>query len=253
VSASLELRSALEELRRTRAVLRSQPRRRAPRNFTLTPQMAARRAPGAAWPARLFPAMRLSSALASALLAVVLLADLLGVSPAAAPRQVAEAPAAGTTAQEMPVMEAAPDMLQQAPKAAAEEGAAPEAETMRSMLQATGEPSSVAAGAYPPAAADTLAEGYSAYPDLAGQPPVATPEGEADTLALQAPADLTSTTQIYPYPYPAQSPAPAFVYPYPLEEIPNAADSWLWVEIGLAVVAILTAVIAFILRRTGNL
>ena len=35
-----ELRSALEDLRRTRSVLRSQPKVRAPRNFTLTPEMA---------------------------------------------------------------------------------------------------------------------------------------------------------------------------------------------------------------------
>ena len=36
-----ELNQGLEELRRTRAVLRAAPRRRAPRNFTLTPAMVS--------------------------------------------------------------------------------------------------------------------------------------------------------------------------------------------------------------------
>jgi hypothetical protein len=73
-----ELRSALEELRRIRTVLRSQTMLRAPRNFTLTPQMAGIRTTGG----RLRPAMgafsllRLSSVLATIFFLVVLVGDL---------------------------------------------------------------------------------------------------------------------------------------------------------------------------------
>ncbi len=67
-----QLRSLLVELRRTRAILRSQPRLRAPRNFTLTPQMVgkpARMAP------RGYPALRLASVLAGLLFVLVLVGD----------------------------------------------------------------------------------------------------------------------------------------------------------------------------------
>ncbi|TLN15339.1 hypothetical protein FDZ74_08495, partial [bacterium] len=74
-------RQALLSLRQTRTVIRSMPRRRVPRNFTLTPDMVpARRT------LRLFPLMRLSSAFA-AIAAVVLFAMQLlpGLRAASAP------------------------------------------------------------------------------------------------------------------------------------------------------------------------
>jgi len=86
-----QLRSLLVELRRTRAILRSQPRLRAPRNFTLTPQMAgkpARTTPGA------YPALRLASVLAGVLFVLVLVGDLItaphqSALPQPAPNQAA--------------------------------------------------------------------------------------------------------------------------------------------------------------------
>src|SRR4030067_3833259 len=70
-----DLRALLEDLQRTRGLLRSQPMLRAPRNFTLTPQMAgvktfkpARR--------RLVPAISLVSVMAAALFMLVLVGDL---------------------------------------------------------------------------------------------------------------------------------------------------------------------------------
>jgi len=39
-----ELRNSLEEMRQTRSILRSTPRLRAPRNFTLRPEMVQKRA-----------------------------------------------------------------------------------------------------------------------------------------------------------------------------------------------------------------
>jgi hypothetical protein len=63
-----ELQAGLEELRHTRLMLRSLPRRKAPRNFTLRPEMvpARRRLPV------LFPVFRLSSAMAGLLLVLAL-------------------------------------------------------------------------------------------------------------------------------------------------------------------------------------
>src|SRR5512139_3917367 len=61
---SADLRAALQDLRRTRAVLRSQTRLRAPRNFTLTPQAAGIRQT-ARPTSRLSPVFGMISALAS--------------------------------------------------------------------------------------------------------------------------------------------------------------------------------------------
>jgi anti-sigma factor RsiW len=77
-----DLRDALDDLRRMQSLLRSQPILRAPRNFTLTPEMAGspRKVPA-------YPVFRLVAAFASVLLVVLILGDLLGrsASPAAAP------------------------------------------------------------------------------------------------------------------------------------------------------------------------
>lgn len=79
IEARAELRAALEELRKTRMVLRSQPRVRAPRNFTLTPQMVGmqmERRPSMG----LFPVMRLTAVLASLLFLIIMLGDFLWLS-----------------------------------------------------------------------------------------------------------------------------------------------------------------------------
>lgn len=84
------LQAALDELRRTRAFLRSQPRLRAPRNFMLTPQMAGvdrgRRAQPPA-----YPVLRLASSLAMIFFVVLLVGDLylsaFGLAPALVSRE----------------------------------------------------------------------------------------------------------------------------------------------------------------------
>ena len=116
-----DLQEALEDLRRTRALLRSAPRRRAPRNFTLTPAMvgeqAGRRKGG--FFSNLFPTLSFASAVATLLLVATLLFDL---APGLTPATVAESPAAvedarlmqkdgenaGPAAGAAPQMEAAP-------------------------------------------------------------------------------------------------------------------------------------------------
>lgn len=71
-----ELRQALEDLRRTRALLRSQPRLRAPRNFTLTPAMAGVRS-GARRSSSVgpYPILRLASVLATIFFVLITVGD----------------------------------------------------------------------------------------------------------------------------------------------------------------------------------
>ena len=76
-----ELSAALESLQRTRLALWNLPRVRAPRNFTLKPEMVAARPRPV-----LFPVFGAASALATFALILVLFIDILGIgSPAAAP------------------------------------------------------------------------------------------------------------------------------------------------------------------------
>jgi anti-sigma factor RsiW len=98
LSANPDLSAALGELQRTRDALRSLPRMRAPRNFTLTPQMVGQRsalgrllAPRSRPAARLAPVFGFASALATFLLVLVLVGDWLGIlTPSTGP--VAQAP-----------------------------------------------------------------------------------------------------------------------------------------------------------------
>jgi len=93
LSADPVLSAALGEIQRTRDALRSLPRLRAPRNFTLTPQMVGQRSQWRPRPAgRMAPVLGFASALATFVLVLVIVGDLLGIlSPAANP--VAELPA----------------------------------------------------------------------------------------------------------------------------------------------------------------
>jgi hypothetical protein len=121
-----ELQATLLDLRHTLTLLRTTPRQRSPRNFTVTPEMVGQ---PRKVNARLYPAFRLASALASLLFVVVVVGDTFGIEESlystgvdqAAPQIVAvqekeiapqmeavEAPAVDTT--EEPVMAApAPD------------------------------------------------------------------------------------------------------------------------------------------------
>ena len=99
LSSDPTLKTALEELRAVRAVLRQLPKRRAPRNFTLTPQQAGLRQPAP----RAVPFLRLASALTGILFLFSLNTWLL-------PRFAfgAAAPAAEEAAAEPMLMQAAP-------------------------------------------------------------------------------------------------------------------------------------------------
>jgi hypothetical protein len=85
-----DLKEFYNELRRTRQVLRSLPVMRAPRNFTLTPEMAGLKPRRENKLALWFNRFRLSSALAAVLLVLVLAGDFLtGITPLPAVKQLA--------------------------------------------------------------------------------------------------------------------------------------------------------------------
>jgi len=93
LEAQPDLQRALDELQRTRAVLRAAPRRRAPRNFTLSPAMVPQRR---RW-LSLTPVFSFASALAVVLLVVSFAFTLLpGLNPTSQPLAAAPAPSQAT-------------------------------------------------------------------------------------------------------------------------------------------------------------
>jgi anti-sigma factor RsiW len=84
-----ELRQALEEMRRTRAVLRSQRPLRAPRNFTLTPAMAGVRRRSGRSMGSPFGVLRLASVLATIFFVLLTVGDLAVQRFGPPPREVA--------------------------------------------------------------------------------------------------------------------------------------------------------------------
>jgi hypothetical protein len=100
IKSDPEWRQAIEELAATRTLLRSAPRYRAPRNFTITPEQARQYARKPLFP--VLPAFRFSAALAAlSLIAVVMLQFISfgGVQPA---QTIALAPAAAPQAENQP-------------------------------------------------------------------------------------------------------------------------------------------------------
>jgi hypothetical protein len=238
-----ELRSALEELRRTRSVLRSQPKVRAPRNFTLTPEMAglkarpARRAPG-------YPFFRLASALAGFLFLLVLVGDLtglpsrLGFGGAAQPELVAMAPAGAPLESAQGNLKAYPEPTQQPSQASQLANATPQAPMM--MMQTTPTPGP-AATAEPPRAAMPV------HPTPEGTPPAVLGGGASSTNSLNE-ATPDETAALAP-----TSPASTdHAYPVASSQAQSVGVSTLRiVEVVLALLAVGSGLIAFFLRRAG--
>ena len=112
-----ELSAALEELRRTRQVLRNLPRLRSPRNFTLSRQLVKQKRPSL----RLSPVFGLASALASLLLLVIIVIDGLNITGGAVPVALQEA--------DVSAMETAPAELLEVPMAVKEDDIQVEGET----------------------------------------------------------------------------------------------------------------------------
>ena len=245
-----DLRVALEDLRRTRTIVRSHLPMRAPRNFTLTPEMAgipARKAPVGG----LFPTFRLVSALASFLFLVVLAGDLLLARGTVVPMTAAE-PAREMAAQVTEVVVEAPAAA--APELQAKQAPEPTAMAIAEALDAAN-PSLEA----PPPSLEELVRTETAQvppsgPGLGGGGGA---EEQQDQAALSAMAPEPTAT---PLPTPTLTPTPT---PEPTPAAPRgqageaepsspARTTWRWLEIALAIVGLTTGLIAFYLYRTGR-
>jgi hypothetical protein len=222
------MRRELESLRATRELLRGLPPVRAPRNFTLSPEMVRR-----PLLARLFPALGLATAVATVALAVVIAVDLLGSFGLAA------APAMLGVEEVEATVEVARMMQQEA-----EEGAGPEA------MPLAQEQDKAAAGALAPEAG----EGTTA------PPPMATPAPDGAGGALpEATQTAAPTLEALAPPMPTEAPQVALEEPAAVTPADAAAAReralqpslpWVrWLEIGLAALALLLGALAFIARR----
>jgi hypothetical protein len=175
-----ELRAAMEDLQRTRMILRSQPTIRAPRNFTLSPQMVGISSEKQS-SFQLFPVFRLTSVLATLLFVFVVLGDLLlGSSRSGAPATLGE------------VMEAsAPQQLQAVTEAPGivENDVIVESEMAEKSLDLTDVTPMEAPAFEMPSEGEALERGGEPLPLLSGTPgppTTITPPTETPTLAPTA-------------------------------------------------------------------
>lgn len=230
---SVELRNGLEELRKTRHVLRSQPKMRAPRNFTLTADMVGAKDSRQTAP-RFFPVMRLASVLASILLVLVVAGDLLTASSfqtaqmdqanRAVEMEAPRAPEEGEV--EMPA--AVPEAQSYSEKGLEPDTTAPAGMTMLAA------PTEEAQGT--PAAA---AEALTSPSGGGGAPPEAQPSATSEAIApTEAPPP---TAEIMTAPAETQAPVQAPERTY-----------WRTAEILLLLIAISSGVIAIYLRRSSG-
>ena len=227
-----DLQDALEQLRQTRGVLRSLPKLRVPRNFTLTPQMVGqdRQTPD------YFPVLRLASVLAMVLLAVVIIGDfMLPTAPSMAPADEAQIVALAPTQ----LVEKAAEIREEAePYPGAQVFAEP---------------------AFESAAEEAPAE---LLPELATQ--VMQPGGEGAVLELESDSADEPRAPIMKAPAPTPTALATLAvagspYPTPVKvageaESATASDSasntlLRVLEIGLVIIALSTGIAAFILRR----
>lgn len=244
-----ELRRALDELRRTRAVLRSQPKLKAPRNFTLTPEMVGQRRAGSGFHLGWFSTFRMASAMAAVFLVLVLITDLFSGAPvgtqvAQAPEGVAEAvpaevpaaealastnipPEMGAMAEEMRSSAKGSGEAEREMPAAGEEAAEePAAELMMAPTEETA--SALAA----PAAEGQAAPESEAF---SAEEPIAIPDASLDQAQ-------DSAVEGFSEPAPAEAPNPVLPGPQTLRVV----------EIALAVIAVLTGLGAYLLRKFGR-
>jgi hypothetical protein len=233
LSHSVELENGLEELRRTRQVLRSQLKMRAPRNFTLTPDMVGVKESKRSIP-RIFPVMRMASVMASILLVLVVVGDWLTAPVYQSvqtdmTRSVIEQPAA-----EMPAMEAA-----ELPAIAAEAGA-----TNHKAL----EPDSTPEGEMMMMAAPTeeTQDAQAEPPAVFAQPSAGGGQPDEELTTVEAEQPLPTAT-----PSPTVEPRPA-----PVVELappsPSHRTFWRTAELLLGLIAVSCGLVALYLRRSST-
>lgn len=246
------LRAALDEMRGTVHLLRGLPKVRAPRNFTLTPEMAGVREPRTA-----YPFLRLATAMAMLAFLVTVGVDVLLPGPygAAAPRAASESAALdmaqGIQATEQAEgLEAPPMALEALPQ---EEREAPESGEYPPDEEALGtalaaqvvpeEPQADKVAATPrgtePGIGGALIE--SGTPQRPGGTRLPTPaELTAEAEGFEAPAPLggggdTVTPQALPMP--TEAPQPTRAAPAPIRSVEVGLGALAMVLFGLTLLA----------------
>ena len=232
------LAGALEDLRQTRALLRRTPRRRAPRNFTLTPKMAGIRPPVP----RLVPMLSWASAVAAVFFIFTLGAGLVGqlsfgaaATSAAAPygsgagpfAAAAPAPATAAPATMAPVLAAPAPML---PATSAPATQAPAFAAPVTLTTATPAPATLV-----PAPNLPLARPSNPPPAGAGQTVLPTPTVEPSIMSVEqaTPPAVARAVQLPP----AQKAGP------------RPVNLWLFIWPGLAVTLAALAVLLLWLNK----
>jgi hypothetical protein len=242
-----DLQDALEQLRRTRTVLRSLPVVRAPRNFMLTPQMVrSRPAPSPA-----YPVFRFASAIATIFLALVLLGDFItppatATLPTSAAMLAQEAPSAKVSSGESPLAATgAPETMLQAPSI---DTAAPDSVQATESARQTAAPSGMGSA------------GPEGTPPIAGlmvaQPTPADASGTFQAQAVTATPEIVSALPAEPAAGEAANAAEAQAFDRAGEQAETAQASPFnllrWLEVSLAAVALVTGLVAVYLRRKAR-
>jgi len=256
LQTSTDLRSALDDLQRTRALLRTQPRLRAPRNFTLTAESAGIRSSSRPAP-RLSPIFGMVSAFASFLLVAVVLSELVVKSPTMSARQISAAPTTFSEVQNVetlaveaaagaagaPAVEEgaqAPPALQQSP-ADAQESAQTEAPMDLAMKAAPLEAAPAANSAYPYPAPEMLIQRSAAMTGTLMQTEAVV--AEATPIAAAPPSDIDQFANQAAVETGSQAP------PVQVQTFWNA---WRLAEILLLILVVAATTAALRLRRAGN-
>lgn len=170
-----DLAAGLEELRQTRAVLRAAPRRKAPRNFTLKPDMVpARRTAWRGWT----PVFSFASAATALVALVMLLGQMLPLGGAAAPMAMPVAMEKQAAPQAQDTVQATPMIITWGQTQGYGMGGGGGND-----MAAASAPGGLAAE--PPAAPESIRAMPTATPE--GNPPAAT---EQPPLMLAAPTEM---------------------------------------------------------------
>jgi anti-sigma factor RsiW len=204
------LAAVLQDLRQSRALLRKLPQRRAPRNFTLTPKMVGIKPPMP----RAYPVFRFATVLATLLLFFTFATNFM------APRMMATAPSA--------------------PYGIGGYGGGGGAEPEMEMQAAAEEPAEEALEAAP-------APAMEAPMEPAEEPPA--PEGEP---AAEDGARVAPEPTMMPEPSGKTAPTDNFAQPDTVTEEPQPSPAppiGSALQIALAVIAILSALVAFTLYQ----
>ncbi len=249
------LQRALDALQRTRSLVRSLPRMKAPRNFTLTPEQVGRRQPARE---RLFSAFRLASAVASLLFVLVVMGDFLGAPGLSARQESLEVQSIAVVTDEAAVEKSAP-LEEEGAEAVVEtpagEVVALEMEPQGEALAATVDSFQSQAGgreeqriAGPEAVGEEAVKAEIAADEAAPSMMLTAPEARSEEAEQPLPESQLSEDKTVA---PGGSPAPT-VELHDAEMPPQTPVSWpalRILEVALALIAVGTGLVAFFLKR----